>query len=180
MRLHPILHAGFRAAGFGVFPEQRLPNFRSRPRRSEGERCDIALTPAPAEGLTDPLLETTLFAGRGVDPREALWIEVKAAGQFAVIDGVGRPNSSYTSQLLTGAVADVRKLAKEGELSHTAALIVMFNADEAAADHDLRAWAHRCLDKGLPISSPSANRFPITDRIGNTVCTVALTRVGHV
>src|ERR1043165_5661865 len=42
---HPILAAGYAAAGFGVFREQPYPGQpMKRPRHMERERCDLALT----------------------------------------------------------------------------------------------------------------------------------------
>lgn len=176
LALHEILRAGLAARGFGVHAEVRLPRRANLPKRSEGERCDIVLTDRPGEPLIDPLDAGTLFAAIGVPMADALWIEVKCAHQFALVEGVAQPGRTYTSQLLSGAVADVRKLASQG-LPFAATLLVLFTADEATAAHDLATWAHRCLDHALPISSPLRESFPIRDRIGNNACTLALTRV---
>ncbi len=170
------LRGGLLAAGYGVHAEVRLPNRASLPRRSEGERCDIVLTERPGEPLADPLDAGTLFSGSGVPMDDAFWIEVKAAHQFALVDGVAQASRAYSSQLLTAAVRDVNKLATQ-RLAFAAVLLVAFTADEETARHDIAAWAHRCLDVELPIGSPMRESFPITDRIGNQVCTVALTRV---
>lgn len=177
--LHPVLAAGLARAGWNVLKESRYPSAAGRTSRAEGERCDIVLTPTPGETLRDPLLAWSLFADRGADPSEALWLEVKTAHQFAVIDGAARPNAQYGAEMLTLATADVRKLAADPGILHAALLLVMFTADEATAEHDLTAWAHRCLDRGLPISAPIARGFPIADRIGNGWCHAALTRVNR-
>ena len=62
-------------------------------------------------------------------------------------------------------------------LVHAASLLVLFTRDEDTARHDLVAWANRCLDKGLLIDRTALEAFAITDRIGNGVCCVAMTRV---
>jgi len=176
LALHAALRAGLADHGFGVHAEVRLPRRASLPRRSEGERCDIVLTERPGEPLVDPLDRGTLFADAGVPMRDAFWIEVKCAHQFALVDGVAQPSRAYSSQLLTAAVRDVNKLAQQG-LPFAALLLVLFTVDEATAAHDVAAWAHRCLDVELPIASPLRESFAITDRIGNARCTAALTRV---
>lgn len=175
--LHPILATGFLDAGWGALREQRYPAVAARPRRSEGDRCDLVLTHEPGQHLLDPLLAGTLFAARGVSPDEALWIEVKTAHQFALAGAEAGPNAAYASSLLTAATADLRKLAREPGICHGAALLVLFALNEDVARHDLNTWAHACLDKALPIRAPIVDAFPITDRIGNTCCAVALTGV---
>lgn len=178
LALHRLLLRGLVDAGLGALSEQRFPAVAGRRRRSEGARCDIVVTEAPGGALVDPLQSDTLFAGEGVDPGEAFWIEVKIAAQHAVIEGVGRPNPRYSAQLLTGVVRDVRRLAAESGIAHGAACAVVFIEDAAIAEHDVAACAHRCLDKGLTISAPVTESFPITDRIGNGLCCVALFPVG--
>ena len=174
VELHPLFAAAFEAHGWGALREQRYPGVSSRPRRSEGDRCDVVLTHEPGERLLDPLMAGTLFASRGVDPLDALWIEVKTAHQSALIGGVAGPDPGYASSLLTGAMRDVRKLGADDGIVHAALLLTMFTQDEHIARHDLGAWAHRCLDKGLSIRAPIVASFPIADRIGNGACLVAV------
>jgi hypothetical protein len=124
--------------------------------------------------LLDPLEAGTLFEGFGVPPEDALWIEVKVAGQFAVIDGIGRPNPSYSSTLLREVPADARKLASDPIIRDGAVLVVVFNADEVTAAHDLEAWRVRGIDKGWPFETPFVRTFAIADRIGNRVASVVV------
>lgn len=174
LSIHALLRDGLTGAGLGVLAEQRFPAGAARKRRSEGERCDLVVTPSAGDLLVDPLLSDTLFAGDGIDPAEALWIEVKIAGQFAIIDGVARPNPRYSAQLLTGVTRDVRKLSREPGIRHAAACAVVFAETREIAEHDLAACVHRCLDKGLPVGAPTTTAIPITDRIGNAWCVVGL------
>jgi hypothetical protein len=57
--IHPILHAGLRAAGYGVTPEQRFPRDRVHRRRSQGVRCDLVVTPAASRSPTTPSNRTS-------------------------------------------------------------------------------------------------------------------------
>lgn len=179
LAIHPLLHAAFRAAGFGVHPEQRYPAERGRAKRTEGERCDIVLTGRPDEHLLDPLASGTLFGDRGVPPGEALWLEVKVIGQFHVSGGVGRANPQYSGRLLGEVMRDVKKLAADEAIARAALALVLFNADEAVARHDLDAWFRRAIRDALPVAAPIVRRFPIADRIGNACGTVALFGVHH-
>lgn len=179
LAIHPMLRRGLADAGFGVLCEQRYPGVASRPRRSEGDRCDIVLTEQPGEHLADPLAGHTLFGSRGVAPQDALWLEVKVVGQCAITDGMARQNPGYSSGLLTSLTADVRKLASDDRIAHGAALLVLFNSDQQVAEHDIGQWTRAAIARGLPISSPLCERFSITDRIGNGVVTVALVQVHH-
>ena len=200
VELHALLREGLAAelacgGRLGVLAEERYPGDRARSRRSEGERCDIVLLPAAsgkgddARHLIDPLQAGTLFEGRGIRPEQALWIEVKVAGQFAMIDGVGRANPGYSGVLLREVPRDARKLAAdpviraagEGGTDGGAVMVVMFNADDATAVHDLDAWRARCVEKRVPLdpAPPTRRRLTITDRIGNGVCTTVMAPTGE-
>jgi hypothetical protein len=177
LAIHPVLRKGLASTGAGVLAEQRYPADRARRRRSEGDRCDIVLTPDPNAPLHDPVSETPLFEDRALPPDAALWIEVKIAGQFSIIDAEARPNRGYSQRLLTGALADVRRLTRADTIRHAAMLLVLFTQDEAAAEHDVHVWANRCLSKGLNVAPPILRGRPITERIGNAWAAVALARV---
>lgn len=168
------------ALRYAVAAEQRYPVARARRRRSEGERCDIVVLPGDAgDGahLIDPMEAGTLFAGRGVHPRDALWLEVKCVWQHAICDGVARANPAYATQLVRLTGADVRKLAREDGLSWAAVVIVAFHATAAVAEHDLGVWRARMIEQGLSGGTPIVERFAIADRIGNGVCSVVVAPV---
>ena len=192
VELHPLLAAGIRAGGLGAFPEIPYPTDADASRKmSERERCDLVLTPAGATGIADSLrtrkdvrqAQDTLFAPLAAqlaapapgltDPAEAFWLEVKTVGQFAYVDGVAGPNRMYASQFNT-CLADVRKLARATALRHTALAIVLFASTAEVAEHDLGAFAHKCLDHDLPLAGLVTERVEIADRIGNTVCVLGL------
>jgi hypothetical protein len=189
VEFHPVIADGLTAAGFGVASEFPYPGQPGRrPRFSERERCDLVITPGPEIPIADPVAvlreqdeaETTLFASNaaaeqtpGIPPEEAYWIEVKLVGQFCYSNGVPGPNRTYTSELLTTVASDIPKLARDEHIRHAALLLILFTADRATADHDLAAFVHKCLDRGLPVSTPSVARVEVPDLIGNTLCTVA-------
>lgn len=177
LALQAVLRTGLAALPCGVLAEQRYPAHSGRKRRSEGDRCDIVLTPEPGQALIDPLMEGTLFAGRGVPSDEAMWIEVKVARQFSLASGVAGPDGSYAGQLLTRATADARRLATAPGITHGALLTIQFTASEEIAEHDLTAWLHRCLDLALPVASPIVRGNRIVDRIGNAWMSIATTPV---
>ncbi|HEX7009816.1 MAG TPA: hypothetical protein VF184_07535, partial [Phycisphaeraceae bacterium] len=45
LELHPLIQQALRAAGYGVWPEQRYPGAWNHRKRSLGQRCDLVLTP---------------------------------------------------------------------------------------------------------------------------------------
>ncbi len=168
--LHPVLSRALRDAGFGVFDECRYPAARSSRRKSEGDRCDLVLTP-DGRDLHEPEAAATLFDPEdAVELSEALWLEVKLVRQFT--DSGANPR--YSSILLRPPRTDIVKLASDGSICHAGLILVLFTADAAIGIHDLRVWEGRCVEQRLPIGVPSIRQIPISDRFGNSVCTVAL------
>ena len=178
LAIQEIIRRGLADGGQHVLAEQRYPEQARHRRRSQGERCDIVLTPTAGE-LIDPLQADTLFAGRGVDPGDACWIEVKTTGQFHVVDGEVRPNKTYSTLLLTDVMQDARKLASDPGILHAALLVVLFTVDRPTADHDVDAWYRRAITAGIPVSRPWHVSFEISDRHGNGCCTVFIAEVHH-
>jgi hypothetical protein len=179
-----------------VLAEQPYPGRpERRPLHRERERCDLVVLPEglPAGTvLADPvalLREADQRAGTlfscaapavgtpGVEPGHAFWLEVKAVGQFAFTNGVPGPNAAYASELVRGPALDCAKLSRDPMIEHAGVLLVLFTDDERTASHDLGVMVHRCMDRDLPVCEPVTVRFPLTDRIGNRVCSVSLIRV---
>ncbi|BAM04894.1 hypothetical protein [Phycisphaera mikurensis] len=168
--LHPFLHSALRAADarWGVWPEQKLPGGWSRRKRSEGERCDVVLTPG-GRPVLDGELAGTLFGdpgGAGVAPEEAFWLEVKTTAQFGE-EGFAK---RYAAELGRTLLADARKLARDRGVRHAGLLLVLFTADEETAVHDAGVWHEKALSAGLMVELPSVRGFPLTDRVGNRWC----------
>ena len=173
LALHPLLHAGLAAGGWGVHPEQRYPGARTRRRRSEGERCDVVLTP-DGRPLGDPLRAGTLFdPADAAEVDEAYWLEIKSVAQFEV----GGAFRRYSAELLGTVTRDVRKLAGDDAIRHAGLLLVLFTRDRETAEHDLHAWHGRCLSKALPAAVPAIRGFPLRDRLGNGWCAMAVVGV---
>jgi len=173
LQWHALIASILEEAGYGVQREQRYPLARGRRRRSEGERCDIVLTPTGRPLQEEEALATLFAAPDAIAPVQALWLEVKVVNQFTE-DG---PNRSYAFDLQHPVRGDVAKLAREESIAHAAVLLMLFTADEGTAVHDLEVWRQRCLARGLEISPPYLRHVPIIDRLGNACCTIALLRV---
>ncbi len=170
LELHPILARGFASCGFGVWDEQRFPADRRKRDHSEGERCDLVLTPGGRD-LAAPDREPSLFDAP--DPlalEDAYWLEVKTVCQFA-LEG---PNPGYASALMTAVRGDVAKLAGDPAIKHAGCLVIVFAADDRVASHDIDVALLGGLDRGLPLGSPYRRCFAITDRHGNAVCAFVL------
>jgi len=175
VELQPLIARALTDAGFGVHREQRYPMDRTRVKNSEGLRCDLVLTHGGAL-LRTPEAKAMLFdSPDAVDLDDAFWLEVKTVAQFTP-EG---PNRSYGSQLLSTVRRDVTKLSQDSQILHAGLLIVLFVQNDLVADHDLGIWQDRCLKRGLPIAAPCIRRVPISDRIGNTLCAIALYPVRH-
>ncbi|MCA9287201.1 MAG: hypothetical protein KDA05_01370 [Phycisphaerales bacterium] len=197
--LHPVVAAGLEGEGFGVLREQGYPGVAGAPIRRERERCDVVVLPRGGTRLLDPVTRRlerraasgTLFeshvaaeqereSGGGEEPAdggvacdEALWLEVKLAAQYAYTDGVPGPNPSYVADM-TAFIGDLAKLARDQVILHAAAVVVLFSQCEATLRHDLGVAVERALAKDLPLAAPAVECFPMTDRIGNAVCGVAV------
>ncbi len=170
--LHPLIRDALDQAGYGTWPEQRYPDAWDNTRRSEGKRCDLVITPPPGDvPLRDPQVRGTLFDTlTAVDPQDAYWLEIKSVAQFETTG----PFARYSAELFSPVVDDVKKLWTDSVIRHAGLLLMMMTGDEATATHDLTAWHRRCLDRGYPVAVPVVRGVPITDRIGNAFCAVAL------
>jgi hypothetical protein len=167
--LQTMLATALETAGFGVHREQRYPEYRRCRRASEGQRCDLVLTPR-ARPLDMPEQAPTLF-----DPPEAVplcdayWLEVKIVAQCRP----GGTNHRYSSTF--GPLRrDIAKLHQHKGIRHRGLLILMFAQDLVVADHDLAVWRAQCDERGLPMGEPSLRAVTLGDRVGNTTCRVGL------
>lgn len=194
--LHPLLAAGFGAAGLVALREQPYPGaYRDRPLPRERERCDLVVLPEGFTRLMDPLellreaeaKAGTLFAGAeeavasdAAAPEDAFWLEVKAVAQYAYVDAVPGPNRAYGSLLTRGPALDLAKLAREPMVEAGGVGVVLFGAEGAGVAHDLSVMVTRMLDRDLPIGLPATELVEIADRAGNGcvgVCVVPLRAV---
>lgn len=168
--LHPLITEALRAGGMGAWPEQRYPGHWHKRKKSHGLRCDLVLTPDGAP-LRDPDVKSTLFDdGSACDAEAAYWLEVKTVAQHET----SGPFKRYSAELLSPVANDVKKIWSDGIIQHGGLLLVLFTAGHEVAEHDLAVWHERCLRKGFPVGPPAVRSVPLTDRIGNTWCTVAV------
>ncbi len=168
--LHPLIADSLIGQGHGVWPEQRYPAERHKKKKSEGRRCDLVLT-RDGLPLRDPDVKSTLFdAVPAADAESAYWLEIKTVAQF---ESEG-PFRRYSAELLQPVTKDIRKIWSDGVIRHGGLLLVLFTATQQVADHDLKVWHERCMDKGYPVGPPVVRGFPLTDRVGNGWCAVAV------
>lgn len=168
--LHPIIQHSLTESGFGVWPEQRYPGHQQKKKRSEGQRCDVVLTPDGRELRSESVRGTLFDSGDSIDPQGAYWLEIKTVAQYET----SGPFSRYSAELLAPVAKDVKKIWSDGLIQHGGLLIVLFTEEQAIAEHDLAVWHERCLRKGFPVGLPAVRGLPISDRIGNTWCSVAV------
>jgi hypothetical protein len=126
-----------------------------------------------APGATGPILPPSPLR---LPPSEAFWLELKTLGQYTNKSNLPGPNRTYSSELTRNPIADLTKLTADERIHHAAAAVILFSLDEPTARHDLDILMQRARAKDLPItlSSPHIRTFPISDRIGNTMCVVCL------
>jgi hypothetical protein len=173
LALHPLLHRALRAAGHGVFPEQRYPRDRGKRRRTEGARCDLVVTPDDRP-LASEEPQLGLFSPEApVAWCDALWIEVKVVAQFREL----QPNPAYEHALQRPVWRDLQKLAADPGIEHGAALLILFTADLQTALHDLEVWAALAAEARVPVRHRELRSFLLHDRVGNRCCTLALFRI---
>ena len=195
VELHPLLASGLERSGWGVLREVLYPGEGGRRvRESERLRCDLVLGPAGMRAVRDEVrigrrvreAAGGLFEqvarreeparAEGIDPGEAMWVEVKVVGQYCYEAGVPGPNRSYAGDLVA-AGRDAKKLAGGRGLVHGCVLVALFAGEERIARHDLVAAVHRWVDRDWPVSTTAIEVRPIRERIGNTVVAVMAARV---
>lgn len=173
LTLHPILARSLSDAGFGVFGEERYPSARARRNRSQGDRCDLVLTPAGGE-LAAPDRAPTLFDPPDpVGLADAFWLEVKVVNQHLE----GGPNTAYASTLVAALDEDAAKLARDPIIRHAGIVVILFAESAAVAVHDLDAALETVVAAGAPLHAGVRRVLPIADRLGNAVAAIDLLRV---
>jgi hypothetical protein len=169
LSLQPQLAQVLRDAGYGAYREERYPAYRANRRESEGERCDLVLTPN-GRPLAAPDEPPTLFDPPDAVPlADAFWMEVKVVAQFTTRG----PNRRYSS-IFSAVRRDITKLSKEPGIAHGALLVVLFVQDKQVADHDLRTWTSQCKERGHRLGRPALRGVAVGDRMGNALCRLAL------
>ena len=104
-------------------------------------------------------------------PTEGLWLEVKIACQFR--EG-GVRHGGYGNQWRDAVVDDLRKMEAEALIREAGLALVVFNESEAVLAKDLELFEDVLMRKEVLAGYRQVRATPILDRIGHTVCTVAV------
>jgi hypothetical protein len=154
-----VLLAGRLAAHYQVVREVHYPSTAGR-KLTHRPRCDLVLTPP----------------GRSFEhaPDEALWLEVKTAGQLSEL---GARHPGYTARW--HAVArDLRKMADEPSIHEAALVLIVFTESEAILNKDLDAFESLLVRQGVLAGFRHVRSTAIEDRIGHRLCSIAVWPTG--
>lgn len=140
-------------------------------KRSHRLRCDIVLSPkgcplrldTAEPGLFDPASQCV--------PQDALWLEVKVAYQFR--EG-GARHGGYGGQWRNAVVEDLRKMEAEALIHEAALVLIVFNESDQIIEKDLELFENVLAEKEVLAGFRQVRAFPIVERIGHRVCTVAI------
>ena len=116
----------------------------------------------------------TLFdppADQLCEPAEALWLEVKVAYQFR--EG-GARHGGYGSQWRQAVVDDLRKMEADPLIHGAGLALIVFNESQDILGKDLELFEDVLARKEVLAGFRQVRTTPILERIGHTLCTVAL------
>ena len=175
-QIQEIAARGIEGGGYLVLREEVFPSIRrAGARRSQRERCDLAVLPKGASAVRESRehSESLAFGGAAeAGPDEVYWLEMKVLGQFEYRKGIPVPNRQYTTNLIKAFCDDLIKLDDDPLIRSACVIQVLFVESEKVAEHDIAVAMGRCIDRGIIPSTPRVRSFPIADRIGNRLCTV--------
>lgn len=135
------------------------------------QRCDLVLTPK-GRALRLDSVPPTLFDPKDlVPPTEALWLEVKIAYQFR--EG-GARHSGYGGQWRGAVVDDLRKMEIDPLIREAGLVLVVFNESEAVLNKDLELFESVLAIKEVLAGFRQVRSVKILDRIGHSLCSVAV------
>ena len=168
-QLQELLAAGLRH-DYEVAREVHYPSSVGK-KLTHRQRCDLALT-EKGRPLKLDSVEASLFDPPNLcPPQEALWLELKIAYQFR--EG-GTRHGGYGSQWRDAVVDDLRKMEADALIREAGLALVVFNESEAVLAKDLELFESVLMRKEVLAGFRQVRTTPITERIGHTVCTVAL------
>lgn len=158
---------------YEVAREVHYPSTQGR-KLSHRPRCDLVLTPKDHPLDPSELPEQTLFTPPPqlyCKPMDALWLEVKVAYQFR--EG-GIRHGGYGAQWRQKVVADLQKMEAEPMIREAGLVLVVFNESQSILDKDLELFEDVLAMKEVLAGFRQVRSFPILDRIGHGLCTVAV------
>ncbi len=164
------LLASYLGSYYEVAREVHYPSAASA-KRSHRMRCDLVLTPKGLPLKRDTGEPTLFDPANQCDASGSLWLEVKAAYQFR---SPGVCHSGYSPQWRSAVVEDVRKMEQDALIREAALVLIVFNESVQILEKDLDLFETVLAQKEVLAGFRQVRSIPILDRIGHTVCTVAL------
>src|SRR5829696_8540009 len=158
------------AATYEVAREVHYPSTRGR-KLTHRARCDLVLSPKGLPLRLDSAVPSLFDPAAMCEPTDALWLEVKVAYQFR--EG-GIPHTGYGSQWRQAVVDDLRKMEAEPLIHEAGLVLVVFNESQAVLDKDLELFEDVLARKEVLAGFRHVRSVPIVERIGHTLCTVAV------
>jgi hypothetical protein len=139
-------------------------------------RCDLVLSPKDQPLEPSEVPEQTLFTLSSTSQgyckaSDALWLEVKVAYQFR--EG-GVRHGGYGAQWRQKVVADLQKMEAEPLIREAGLVLIVFNESRDILDKDLELFEDVLAMKEVLAGFRQVRSFPILDRIGHGLCTVAV------
>jgi hypothetical protein len=155
---------------YEVVREVHYPSTRGR-KLSHRARCDLVLSPKGLPLRLDSAPPTLFDPARMCEPAAALWLEVKVAYQFR--EG-GVRHTGYGAKWRQAVVEDLRKMEADPLIHHAGLVLVVFNESQAVLEKDLELFEDVLARKEVLAGFRHVRTVPITERIGHTLCTVAV------
>jgi hypothetical protein len=168
-QLQSLLATGL-AASYEVAREVHYPSSMGK-KLTHRQRCDLVITPKGRPLKLDREAPTLFDAPDLSTPQDGLWLEVKVAYQFR--EG-GVRHGGYGGQWRDAVVDDLRKMESEALIREAGLALVVFNENSAILEKDLDLFESVLMRKEVLAGFRHVRSTPILDRIGHTVCTVAL------
>ena len=169
LTLQSLLAQGL-AAHYEVSREVHYPSSRGN-KLTHRQRCDLVLSPKGRPLKLDSKPDTLFDPPNQCPPDAALWLEVKAAYQFR--EGNIR-HTGYGTQWRDRVVSDLRKMEAEAPIREAGLVLIVFNESTEVLDKDLELFELVLARKEVLAGFRQVRTVPIWDRIGHSVCTVAL------
>src|SRR5688572_23163247 len=155
---------------YEVAREVHYPSTRGR-KLTHRARCDLVLAVKGCPLKLDSAEPTLFDTANTCDATDALWLEVKVAYQFR--EG-GLRHRGYGSQWRQAVVDDLRKMEAEVKVRDAGLVLVVFNESQGVLDKDLELFEDVLARKEVLAGFRQVRSVPIVDRIGHSLCTVAV------
>jgi hypothetical protein len=155
---------------YEVAREVHYPSTRGK-KLSHRARCDLVLSPRGAPIRLDSAAPTLFDSPTFCEPVDAIWLEVKVAYQFR--EG-GVRHMGYGSQWRQAVVEDLGKMEADPLIRNAGLVLIVFNESQGVLDKDLELCEDVLARKEVLAGFRQVRSVPIVERIGHTLCTVAV------